>query len=166
MKSILNKESVVKPIQLSSSIPPQNAASSNITANQTLKDATHHNSSQLHNAINKNYCVKEEKLEKKVENDLHKNEQKQLQKDVKKEPTQENYDNEKTNTRVRSKGRPTKNTTVFNSGSLSKPIIKCLICSKVFNNSSALAKHKLTHSDERRYTCNLCSKAFKRQDHL
>ncbi|ESO08871.1 hypothetical protein HELRODRAFT_128063, partial [Helobdella robusta] len=35
-----------------------------------------------------------------------------------------------------------------------------------FNNSSALAKHKLTHSDERKYSCNLCSKAFKRQDHL
>ncbi|KAF0773642.1 Serine/threonine-protein phosphatase, partial [Aphis craccivora] len=39
-------------------------------------------------------------------------------------------------------------------------------CGKVFGNASALAKHKLTHSDERKYVCNVCSKAFKRQDHL
>jgi len=47
-----------------------------------------------------------------------------------------------------------------------RSIIRCPICSKLFNNSSALAKHKLTHSDERKYTCSKCSKAFKRQDHL
>uniref|UniRef100_A0A1B0D0Y9 C2H2-type domain-containing protein n=1 Tax=Phlebotomus papatasi TaxID=29031 RepID=A0A1B0D0Y9_PHLPP len=41
-----------------------------------------------------------------------------------------------------------------------------LVCSKVFGNASALAKHKLTHSDERKYVCGMCSKAFKRQDHL
>ncbi|XP_037944342.1 sal-like protein 1, partial [Teleopsis dalmanni] len=43
---------------------------------------------------------------------------------------------------------------------------QCLICSKIFGNASALAKHKLTHSDERKYVCVMCSKAFKRQDHL
>lgn len=42
----------------------------------------------------------------------------------------------------------------------------CAVCSKKFNNSSALAKHKLTHSNERKYACKICSKAFKRQDHL
>ena len=42
----------------------------------------------------------------------------------------------------------------------------CSECCKVFTSSSALAKHKLTHSDERRYSCNLCHKRFKRQDHL
>lgn len=42
----------------------------------------------------------------------------------------------------------------------------CAICFKVFSNASALAKHRLTHSEERRYHCNICSKAFKRQDHL
>jgi len=47
-----------------------------------------------------------------------------------------------------------------------RSIIRCPICGKLFNNSSALAKHKLTHSDERKYTCPKCSKAFKRQDHL
>ncbi|XP_050306418.1 uncharacterized protein LOC126743390 isoform X2 [Anthonomus grandis grandis] len=36
----------------------------------------------------------------------------------------------------------------------------------VFGNASALAKHKLTHSDERKYICTVCNKAFKRQDHL
>ncbi|XP_030764094.1 flocculation protein FLO11 isoform X2 [Sitophilus oryzae] len=43
---------------------------------------------------------------------------------------------------------------------------QCQVCSKVFGNASALAKHKLTHSDERKYVCNVCNKAFKRQDHL
>ena len=42
----------------------------------------------------------------------------------------------------------------------------CSLCGKMFNNSSALAKHKLTHSDERKHVCPICSKAFKRQDHL
>ena len=42
----------------------------------------------------------------------------------------------------------------------------CTLCGKMFNNSSALAKHKLTHSDERKHVCPICSKAFKRQDHL
>ena len=42
----------------------------------------------------------------------------------------------------------------------------CATCSKTFSNASALAKHRLTHSEERRYHCNICSKAFKRQDHL
>ncbi|GAB6021741.1 hypothetical protein CHUAL_004319 [Chamberlinius hualienensis] len=44
--------------------------------------------------------------------------------------------------------------------------LPCPVCSKIFSNSSALAKHKLTHSDERKYVCQLCTKAFKRQDHL
>lgn len=44
--------------------------------------------------------------------------------------------------------------------------LQCPTCSKTFTNSSALAKHRLTHSDERKYVCNLCQKAFKRQDHL
>lgn len=43
---------------------------------------------------------------------------------------------------------------------------QCVQCWKTFASSSALAKHKLTHSDERRYICNICGKGFKRQDHL
>lgn len=44
--------------------------------------------------------------------------------------------------------------------------IKCDQCGKTFGSSSALTKHKLTHSDERRYVCGTCGKGFKRQDHL
>ena len=47
-----------------------------------------------------------------------------------------------------------------------KPEIKCEQCGKMFGSSSALAKHKLTHSDERKYVCVTCGKGFKRQDHL
>ncbi|XP_026742929.1 zinc finger protein 628-like isoform X2 [Trichoplusia ni] len=43
---------------------------------------------------------------------------------------------------------------------------QCQVCNKIFGNASALAKHKLTHSDERKYVCITCAKAFKRQDHL
>lgn len=42
----------------------------------------------------------------------------------------------------------------------------CPTCGKVFGSSSALAKHKLIHSNERRHKCILCAKSFKRQDHL
>jgi hypothetical protein len=60
----------------------------------------------------------------------------------------------------RGKGRPAKQ----NNGT--RPGVHCAVCGKSFNNSSALAKHKLTHSEERKYGCPICSKAFKRQDHL
>ena len=43
---------------------------------------------------------------------------------------------------------------------------ECNLCNKMFGNASALAKHRLTHSDERKYLCIVCHKAFKRQDHL
>ena len=39
-------------------------------------------------------------------------------------------------------------------------------CGKTFTNKSALAKHRLIHSNERKYACHLCDKSFKRQDHL
>jgi len=61
------------------------------------------------------------------------------------------------------KGRPAKFSPVT-VGSHSG--IECPVCYKLFNNSSALAKHKLTHSSERKYACRLCGKTFKRQDHL
>ena len=44
--------------------------------------------------------------------------------------------------------------------------IQCTQCLKKFGSSSALAKHKATHSDERKYICPICEKGFKRQDHL
>lgn len=42
----------------------------------------------------------------------------------------------------------------------------CAECGKDFSNQSALSKHKLTHSDERKFVCPLCGKSFKRMDHL
>lgn len=42
----------------------------------------------------------------------------------------------------------------------------CPECGKSFTNKSALAKHRLIHSNERKYSCHLCDKSFKRQDHL
>lgn len=62
----------------------------------------------------------------------------------------------------RGKGRPAKS----GGGAGGVRGVSCPVCGKNFNNSSALAKHKLTHSDERKYVCPVCSKAFKRQDHL
>ena len=65
---------------------------------------------------------------------------------------------------AKKKGRPSKvEMSVGGSGRLGA---RCSICNKIFNNSSALAKHKLTHSDERKYVCATCQKTFKRQDHL
>ncbi|CAF3334793.1 unnamed protein product [Rotaria socialis] len=39
-------------------------------------------------------------------------------------------------------------------------------CNKTFTNKSALAKHKLTHSQDRKHVCSKCNKGFKRLDHL
>ncbi|XP_028396147.1 uncharacterized protein LOC114520130 [Dendronephthya gigantea] len=51
-------------------------------------------------------------------------------------------------------------------GSKGDSNIQCMQCQKKFGSSSALAKHKATHSDERKYICSICEKGFKRQDHL
>ena len=81
---------------------------------------------------------------------------------------------------ISKKSAPTPSTTATNSTSSSPLSVRkagsssgskaspqsCSVCSKVFSNASALAKHRLTHSEERRYHCNICGKAFKRQDHL
>lgn len=52
------------------------------------------------------------------------------------------------------------------SSSSSSTIQSCADCGKIFTNKSALAKHRLIHSNERKYACHLCDKSFKRQDHL
>ncbi|XP_054318094.2 zinc finger protein 541 isoform X10 [Pongo pygmaeus] len=46
------------------------------------------------------------------------------------------------------------------------PLLDCSLCGKVFSSASSLSKHYLTHSQERKHVCKICSKAFKRQDHL
>lgn len=45
-------------------------------------------------------------------------------------------------------------------------LLDCSLCGKVFSSASSLSKHYLTHSQERKHVCKVCSKAFKRQDHL
>lgn len=43
---------------------------------------------------------------------------------------------------------------------------QCDACNRSFSSASGLAKHKLTHSDERKFICLVCGRGFKRQDHL
>lgn len=50
--------------------------------------------------------------------------------------------------------------------SVAPKLFPCLICGKVFKFRSLLASHALIHSELRPYSCDFCSRSFRRLSHL